>query len=108
MPFCPKCRYEYREGFDTCPDCDVKLVQKLPEKPHVDLIDTELVVVARFMAAADAEMGRLKLNGHGIESVVMDTVSPGLYVGYTMGIQGIRLFVRAEDADRARKILNEQ
>ncbi len=28
--FCPKCRAEYREGFDTCTDCHVPLVQELP------------------------------------------------------------------------------
>jgi len=26
MPWCPKCLYVYREGFDHCPDCDVDLV----------------------------------------------------------------------------------
>lgn len=28
--FCPKCRYEYREGVTECPDCDEKLVEDLP------------------------------------------------------------------------------
>lgn len=31
MPYCPKCRVEYREGFSVCSDCDVDLVDKLPE-----------------------------------------------------------------------------
>jgi hypothetical protein len=26
MPICPKCGFEYREGFDECADCGVKLV----------------------------------------------------------------------------------
>jgi hypothetical protein len=45
MPFCPSCHYEYREGIEKCPDCDKKLVAKLPaskpkKKPEpVDLID---------------------------------------------------------------------
>ena len=30
MPFCPKCRYEYREDVTECPDCHVKLVTTLP------------------------------------------------------------------------------
>lgn len=29
MGFCPKCKSEYREGFDTCYDCGVDLVDKL-------------------------------------------------------------------------------
>ena len=31
MPFCPKCRYEYTEGIETCPDCGVALVESLSE-----------------------------------------------------------------------------
>lgn len=31
MPFCPKCKNEYREGFTVCPDCDCALVDCLKE-----------------------------------------------------------------------------
>jgi hypothetical protein len=31
MSFCPKCRYEYKEGIGTCPDCGVALVEFLSE-----------------------------------------------------------------------------
>lgn len=30
MPFCPKCRAEYREGFTVCSACDEPLVDTLP------------------------------------------------------------------------------
>ena len=30
--FCPNCGAEYREGFTHCPDCNVDLVDKLPEE----------------------------------------------------------------------------
>ena len=33
MPFCPKCKYEYRKGMKVCPDCDVQLEDKLHEEP---------------------------------------------------------------------------
>jgi hypothetical protein len=29
--FCPECRAEYRDGFTRCSDCDVDLVERLPE-----------------------------------------------------------------------------
>ncbi len=32
MPFCPKCRYEYKPETTVCPDCDESLVNELPEK----------------------------------------------------------------------------
>ena len=30
--FCPKCRTEYRPGFDQCPDCDIPLISVLPDQ----------------------------------------------------------------------------
>jgi hypothetical protein len=30
MPFCPKCKYEYRPGMFDCPDCGSRLVDVLP------------------------------------------------------------------------------
>jgi hypothetical protein len=30
--FCPECKAEYRPGFTHCSDCDVDLVEELPEK----------------------------------------------------------------------------
>lgn len=29
MPFCPKCKYEYKEGIKICSDCNVELVESL-------------------------------------------------------------------------------
>ena len=26
MPFCPKCKGEFRDGFTICPDCQIELV----------------------------------------------------------------------------------
>jgi hypothetical protein len=31
--FCPRCKAEYRPGFTRCADCDVELVDQLPEAP---------------------------------------------------------------------------
>jgi hypothetical protein len=33
MPFCPKCKYEYREGIKTCADCHSELVDTLDDEP---------------------------------------------------------------------------
>ena len=33
MAWCPKCRYEYRDGIKMCPDCKVELVD---ERPPID------------------------------------------------------------------------
>ena len=31
MPWCPKCRNEYREGIAVCAECGVELVDSLEE-----------------------------------------------------------------------------
>jgi len=31
MPYCPKCKDEFKEDFTSCHDCNVPLVEKLPE-----------------------------------------------------------------------------
>ena len=40
--FCPNCGDEFREGITTCPDCDVSLVEELPEEspPRLSVVDT--------------------------------------------------------------------
>ena len=32
MPWCPKCKNEYKEGYDTCADCGCKLMDSLGEE----------------------------------------------------------------------------
>ena len=39
MPWCPKCKNEYQEGFTVCADCGTALVDELPA-------EDELIVVA--------------------------------------------------------------
>ncbi len=41
MPFCPKCRFEYRPEITKCPDCDEYLVAALPEENDEDTIGEE-------------------------------------------------------------------
>ena len=36
--FCPKCKAEYREGFAACADCNLPLVDKLPEEPPIEYV----------------------------------------------------------------------
>ena len=44
--WCPECKNEYREGITRCADCDVDLVDELPEEPaeNIDLSALEGVI----------------------------------------------------------------
>lgn len=36
MPFCPLCKAEYGAGAKRCPDCEVDLVEELPEEADLE------------------------------------------------------------------------
>ena len=57
MPWCPKCRNEYREGFTVCADCGVELVDVLGEEEvekeaFVSVPENEVKNVIDFLEAA--------------------------------------------------------
>jgi hypothetical protein len=67
--FCPICKCEFREGFTTCSDCNVSLVEALPietqEKPsktNYEYTDYELILttfgfteIAQIKSVFDSE-----------------------------------------------------
>ncbi len=100
--FCPKCKSEYREGFYKCADCDVYLVSELPQASADESGDEFLQV---FSTYSQGEIAFIKsvLDGEDItyffqgESSTM-LIAAGAYA---------RLLVKANEADRAREILQE-
>jgi hypothetical protein len=67
--------------------------------------DAELVVVALFLNDIDAELARGALKAANIESIISSDDAGGLQPQLAMS--GIRLLVRAEDAEEARQILGQ-
>ena len=53
MAWCPKCKNEYVEGVTVCPDCDIELVDELPEETDDVAAGPQPVV---FMKTADREV----------------------------------------------------
>ena len=54
MAWCPKCKNEYRDGIDVCPDCDVELVDEQPEEEDEEYYEPKPVVL---MSVSDEEIG---------------------------------------------------
>jgi hypothetical protein len=67
------------------------------------LTDAELVVVSTFLNQIDAEIAQGALEAAGIESMVSADDAGGVRPHLWMG--GVRLLVRAEDAEEASEIL---
>jgi hypothetical protein len=101
--FCPKCGNEYREGFYKCADCGLDLVGALPPEQTDNLGKVQFVEVFSTYQQGDIAFIKSVLDGEGItyffqgESSIM-IIAAGAYA---------RLMVAADEADRARELLQE-
>jgi ribosomal protein S27AE len=62
------------------------------------------VTVATYTFPWEAQLAKARLESEGIDSVVADEITAGLYGANAIG--GVRLRVREEDADRAVELLS--
>jgi hypothetical protein len=69
------------------------------------MTDDELVVVGTFLNHIEAELAQGALEGGGIESLISADDAGGMRPH--LSLFGVRLLVRAEDAEQAGKILGE-
>lgn len=102
MLYCPRCGSEYRDGFVSCADCHVNLSAKLPPEPK-PVLDGWIEIFRGSDIQASVVCASLDDAG-------IDTVFPDQYLsslgGYAPGsFNGIRVFIKAVDAARAREIL---
>ena len=107
MPFCPKCRAEYVEGIETCPDCNVSLVQELPPKEKADYV--EMVELQQVPDEVSGVMLKGILENSGIEVILRAAKIPcydGIASTWSTSYWG-KLLVPKEDLERSRKILDE-
>ena len=101
--FCPKCKSEYREGFNKCADCGADLVAEQPPELIEEVSYVDLVEVYSTYQQSDIAFIKSVFDGEEItyyfegESSIM-LVAGGAYA---------RLLVKAEDVLRAREILQE-
>ena len=84
--FCPKCRYEYKEGITVCPDCDEPLVVQLnPTTGAAATPDETWVGVCAVSGSVSAEMAKGALDSNNIPS----TVVSGGFTGYGRGMSSV-------------------
>lgn len=65
MPFCPKCKIEYRDGFTMCADCKVPLVESLETRKPVSAETTDdsyFMSFEEFAKLADDEISNDGIN----------------------------------------------
>lgn len=108
MPWCPKCKTEYREGFNICSDCNIELVPELPQDSDenantINYKEAFLISVANDM---EAKVIEALLSSHDIP-VLRKYKGAGGYLQVYMGatIFGIDLFVSSRELETAKEIL---
>ena len=101
MPYCPKCKYEYRPEITKCPDCGQLLVERLPDQGVPD----NLVCVATCPFIGQAEIARLQLESAGITSYLQNEIMSQADTILVFADGGIRIMVVESDAEKAADIL---
>src|SRR5579872_7562201 len=105
MPFCPRCRAEYRDGFTRCADCGDLLVAELPASP-VSVAPEEPVrekTAATFATYAEAAMWAELLEKNGVPCVLVP-LGPGAGWGTSAWLPHA-IHVRDVDVARAQHLL---
>jgi hypothetical protein len=99
--FCPECKAEYRPGFTHCSDCDVDLVEELPEKEASS--DGEPVLLWECAGQSECVGVCSDLKNADIPYKV-DQVPSERTV--KMGVQWrYRILISPSDLDRAKDVL---
>ncbi len=108
MPWCPNCHYEYVDEVKECPDCNIALVDSLPEEKQEALNEEEYVGLYSLPSQLYAEMVQEALEKEGIRSLLKtDVISGGLLVkGTDVAGNRCQLFVMKKDRKKAEIILH--
>lgn len=104
MPWCPKCRMEYKDGFNKCSDCECDLVEELEELKYENEVllvsigdDTEASIIESLLTAYNIPYTkRYRESGNYME----------VYMGMTNF--GIDIFVPESVLENAKEILNNK
>jgi hypothetical protein len=106
MPFCPECRDEFQDWVETCPDCKVPLVDKLPPQPppRPAFNNEPMVYVATAPNEQIAFLWAGILEENGVHCVLKsDNLRSAMYV-LTIN-HFYTIYVLESSAPRARSIL---
>ena len=110
MPYCPRCRAEYRASINSCAHCEVELVETLPEEGvcasqasmAAHLRERELVAILAG-GLEDVLLVQELLRAHGIPTMIVQPEhlsGPGMHSVY-------QLALLEENIEQARTIYTE-
>ena len=115
MPFCPKCKCEYREGYTECADCGVPLRKRLPTE------EEERAEQLRTPGSAMRQRLLMVTTDHIQTAIVVDILGQNSVVSYAQGKElgqcleacmgyaryGDDIYVDEADYEQALSLVNE-
>ena len=110
--FCPQCEEEYAWDVMVCPVCDVDTVDELPREGPEPVPDAELVrvfvtgdmgLIAIANSLLEGEKIDFFVRGDGLQ----DLFGLGRTTGYNFAMGPAEFWVRQEDAENARGLLQD-
>jgi hypothetical protein len=106
MPYCPKCGFEYEPGVGECPDCNVRLVDRLPDEEPAEEI--EYVPMRTLPSRLYAEMLQEALRKEGIPSFIKsDDVAITYHSFGTTSAVPVTLWVPKDQVDKCEEIADQ-
>lgn len=108
MPYCPRCKTEYRRGITRCPDCGEALVEKLPEPDEARY--ARVAPLTRVADPSEADIVVAVLGEHGISAFArrhgpitgeLGRVTDGMTEDYAI------VYVQQERLEEARNLLDD-
>jgi len=115
MPYCPKCRYEYKPTVEICPDCGKRLVAKPSEtkrtemksvrtKTHGSRIEPRMKLLYVTNKAAYVRFLKETLENNGITCIIKRGPSGLVQPSLPRSFYDISVYVREEDFEKSCEI----
>jgi hypothetical protein len=108
--YCPKCRTEFRKGFDTCLDCEIPLVAELPSEPPPAPAPEYVNFVNLYSPRNEMELSLIKniLDSEAIVYFVRNDNFGSLEVGPHIGLYNAKMIqVQDDQYEKAKELLSD-
>ena len=102
--FCPKCKYEFKQGVTFCTNCESELVENLPEPIEENHeLEYDFIEIVSTLNQGDIALIKSVLDGEDIEYQILDEN----FINVRPLVEAVRIIVREDQADVARELIKD-